>query len=279
RLAAGIVAAQPGRTGAVVSVRADSVHHGAVTRPLLEGKVAIITGASQGLGACLARVFARAGARVVLAARTLDKLEALAEDIGRDSALAVQTDVSDESSVREMVRRTLERFGRLDAAVNNAVTGSMPAPLAEVATPDFDSAYAVNLRGTFVCMKYQIPPMLEAGRGVVVNVISTAGVRAWMGLSAYAATKAGIDVLTKVAALDYGAKGIRCNTIAPGPIDTDRIAGLPEEQRGEIARAVPLMKIARPEEVANLAAWLCSDFASYVTGATIPVDGGQLARI
>jgi NAD(P)-dependent dehydrogenase (short-subunit alcohol dehydrogenase family) len=248
---------------------------------LLEGKVAVITGASQGLGAATGRYFAAAGAKVVLAARRIDKLEEIAREVGDQDSLAVRTDVSDEASVKALIDRAVERFGRIDVAVNNAVGGGpMPAALADVETADFDSAYAVNLRGTFLCLKYQIRAMLESGQGgAIINVLSTAGVRAWPGLAAYSATKHGIGGLTAIAALDYAPHRIRVNAIAPGPIDTDRIAGLPEDRRAEIKSAVPLGRIATPHEVAALAAWLCSDQASYITGTTVAIDGGQLARV
>jgi NAD(P)-dependent dehydrogenase (short-subunit alcohol dehydrogenase family) len=135
----------------------------------------------------------------------------------------------------------------------------------------------VNLRGVFLAMKYEVPAMLASGGGAIVNMSSTAGLRGVPGLAAYVATKHGVIGLTKTAALDYAAQGIRVNAITPGPIENDRIRALPEEHRRPIAAAVPLGRIGRPGEVAALATWLCSDLASYITGAIIPIDGGQLA--
>jgi NAD(P)-dependent dehydrogenase (short-subunit alcohol dehydrogenase family) len=246
---------------------------------LLRDKVAIITGASRGIGASAARVFAAAGARVVLAARSEQALEALADEIkavgGR--ALAVTTDVGDPDAVARLVERAVGAFGRLDIAFNNAGDGHMPAPLADLGVEDFDRAVRGSLRGVFLAMKYEIPAMLASGGGAIVNMSSTAGAQGVRGMGAYVAAKHGVIGLTESAALDYGARGIRVNAIAPGPILTERLAALSDEQRAPVVRAVPMGRAGLPEEVAALAAWLCSDQASFITGATVPVDGGRLA--
>jgi NAD(P)-dependent dehydrogenase (short-subunit alcohol dehydrogenase family) len=249
------------------------------TAPDLAGKVAIITGASRGIGAAAARTFAMAGATVVLAARDKQALAAVAEDIvaSGGQALAVPTDVGNPASVERLVAQTLDAYGRLDAAFNNAGDGHMPTPLADVAVDDFDRAVRVNLRGVFLCMKYEIPAMLESGGGAIVNMSSTAGLNGVRGIAGYVAAKHGIIGLTKVAALDYAARNIRVNAVAPGPIRTDRISQLGDAAREPIVRAVPLGRIGRPEEVGALAAWLCSDQAGFITGATIPIDGGRLS--
>jgi NAD(P)-dependent dehydrogenase (short-subunit alcohol dehydrogenase family) len=248
---------------------------------LLEGKVAIVTGASRGIGAAAGRVFARAGAAVVLAARSEGPLRELAESIGSAGgrAEAIPTDVTDPESVQRLVRGTVERHGRLDAAFNNAGVGALQGPLADVAPADFDRVIDVHLRGTFQCMRHEIAAMVESGGGSIVNMASTAGVAGWRGLGAYVAAKHGIVGLTRSAALDYAAQRIRINAVAPGPIMNDRIASLSDEQREPIAAAVPMHRIGEPEEVATTVAWLCSDWASYVTGTLVPVDGGQLAEI
>jgi NAD(P)-dependent dehydrogenase (short-subunit alcohol dehydrogenase family) len=245
----------------------------------LADKVAIITGASRGIGAAAARTFAMAGATVVLAARDKQALAAVAEDIvaSGGQALAVATDVGDPASVKRLVAQTLDAYGRLDAAFNNAGDGHMPTPLADVAVDDFDRAVRVNLRGVFLCMKYEIPAMLESGGGAIVNMSSTAGLNGVRGIAGYVAAKHGIIGLTKAAALDYAARNIRVNAVAPGPIRTDRISQLSDAAREPIVRAVPLGRIGRPEEVGALAAWLCSDQAGFITGATIPIDGGRLS--
>ena len=247
--------------------------------PLLENKVAIITGASRGIGAAAGRAFAAAGATVVLAARSEDDLEAVAAQIrgGGGEALAIPTDVADPDAAERLVRRTLEAFGRLDAAFNNAGEGHMPTPLADLTLTDFDTALRVNARGIFLMMRYQIPAMLAAGGGAIVNMSSTAGLAGAPGMAAYTAAKHAIVGLTETAALDYGAQGIRVNAIAPGPILTHNLARANEEARARIGGRLPLHRLGRPEEVAATAVWLCSDQASFITGATIPIDGGKLA--
>jgi len=246
---------------------------------LLENKVAIITGASRGIGAAAARAFAQAGANVVLAARTSRDLDDVARQItaaGGD-ALAIPTDVGDEAAAERLVRRTLDTFGRLDAAFNNAGEGHLPTPLADLALADFDTALRVNARGIFLMMKHQILAMLPAGGGAIVNMSSTAGLAGAPGMAAYAAAKHAIIGLTETAALDYGARGIRVNAIAPGPILTHNLARADEEARARIGDRLPLHRLGQPEEVAATAVWLCSDQASFITGATIPIDGGKLA--
>jgi NAD(P)-dependent dehydrogenase (short-subunit alcohol dehydrogenase family) len=253
-----------------------------IPRPdLLDGKVAIITGASRGIGATAARIFARAGAAVVLAARGEDALDAVAREIkaGGGQALAVPTDVSDPASIERLVRHTLTAYARVDAAFNNAGGGSMPVPMADLAVEDFDRVVEVNLRGVFLSMKYEIPAMIDAGGGSIVNMSSTVGVQGWKGIGAYVASKHGVIGLTKSGALDYAEHGIRINAVAPGSIVTDRVGALSDEQRAPIIQAVPMRRIGSPEEVSATVAWLCSDEAAFITGAVIPVDGGQLARV
>lgn len=246
---------------------------------LLAGKVALVVGASRGIGAATALAFARSGACVVLASRDADALQAMASRIQREGgeALAVPTDVADAEAVARLLERTRATFGRLDAAFNNAAAGPAPAPLAEVPLDGFDLAVQVNLRGVFVAMKEEIPLMLASGGGAIVNMASTAGERGVPGLAAYVATKHAILGLSKTAALDYAARGIRVNAVAPGPILTEHIARLPDATRGQIGAAVPMRRLGQPAEVAALVTWLCSDQAAFVTGATIAIDGGRLA--
>ena len=246
---------------------------------LLRDKVVIITGASRGIGAAASRAFARAGAAVALAARSEQAISAIAQEIrtAGGHALAVPTDVGDPLAVEHLVERTLATFGRLDAAFNNAGDGHMPTPLADVAVEDFDRAVRGSLRGVFLAMKYEIPAMLAGGGGAIVNMSSTAGLQGVRGIAGYVAAKHGIVGLTETAALDYAARHVRVNAIAPGPILTERLSSLTEEARTPVARAVPMGHLGQPEEVAALAVWLCSDQASFITGATIPIDGGRLA--
>lgn len=246
---------------------------------LLAGKVAIITGASRGIGASAARVFAEAGAAVVLAARDEQALAAVARDILAlgGEALVVPTDVGDPAAVERLVQRTTDTYGHLDAAFNNAADGHAPAPLADLAIADFDRAVRGTLRGVFLCMKFETPAMLASGGGAIVNMSSTAGMRGVQGMAGYVAGKHGVIGLTESVALEYAERGIRVTAVAPGPILTHRIRSLSDEARQPIVRAVPMRRIGLPEEVGALAAWLCSDQASFITGATIPIDGGRLA--
>jgi NAD(P)-dependent dehydrogenase (short-subunit alcohol dehydrogenase family) len=252
----------------------------ALPADLLDGKVAIVTGASRGIGTAAARAFARAGATVALAARDEKALASVAEHIsvagGR--ALAVPTDVGDAASVERLVARTVDAYGRLDIAFNNAAGGGhMPTPLAEVAVEDYESALAISLRGVFLSMKYELAVMLNAGGGAIVNMASTAGVEAVAGLAGYVSSKHGVIGLTKSAALDYAGQGIRINAVAPGPILTDRLEQAGEEAQRQAGLAMPMRRVGKPEEVASAVVWLCSDAASFITGATLPIDGGKLA--
>src|SRR5579883_1489615 len=250
-----------------------------VPSDLLAGKVAIITGASRGIGAASARVFAAAGATVVLAARSEDALASVAHAIqsAGGQARAIPTDTSDPVAVEQLVQQTLDAYGRLDAAFNNAGEGHMPTPLADIALEDFDRTVRVNLRGVFLAMKYEIPAMLAGGGGAIVKMSSTAGLNGVPGIASYVASKHGIIGLTKAAALDYASRNIRVNAIAPGPILTERLASLPEQAREQVSAHVPMRRIGLPEEISAAAAWLCSDQASFLTGTTITVDGGRLA--
>ncbi|HEU0026833.1 MAG TPA: SDR family NAD(P)-dependent oxidoreductase [Ktedonobacterales bacterium] len=250
-------------------------------RGLLRDKVALITGASRGIGAAAARVFVAAGAAVALAARSERAIAALADEI-RDAggyAIAAPTDVGDPRAVERLVERAVGVFGRLDVAFNNAGDGHMPAPLADLSVEDFDRAVRGSLRSVFLAMKYEIPAMLASGGGAIVNMSSTAGVQGVRGMAGYDAAKHGVVGLTQSAALDYAARRIRVNAIAPGPILTERLSALSDEARAQVTRAVPMARIGLPQEVAALAAWLCSDQTSFITGAAIPIDGGRLAGI
>lgn len=246
----------------------------------LDGTVALVVGASKGIGAAVARAFSAAGATVAIAARdetALDGIVSELRDAGRE-ALAVPADVTDAPSVARLVDRVVSTFGRLDIACNNAAGGGHPpTPLADVPIEAFDSAYAVNLRGVFVAMRQEIPAMLHSGGGAIVNMSSTAGIQAVAGLAAYASTKHGLEGLTKVAALDYAAHGIRVNAIAPGPILTDNLARMGADAQEAAAAAMPVGRIGQPDEVAAAAVWLCSDAAAFVTGHTLVIDGGKLA--
>lgn len=249
-------------------------------RPILEGRVAIITGASRGIGAATSRAFAAAGAAVALAARDEAALARLADQLlaGGGRAIAVPTDVADPASVERLVDRTVGAFGRLDLAFNNAAGGGQgPTPLADLPVDAYDSAIAITLRGVFLSMRYEIPAMLEAGGGAIVNMSSTAGLEGVGGLAGYVSAKHGVIGLTKTAALDYADRNLRVNALAPGPILTDNLERAGEDAQRLAALAMPMRRIGRPEEVAAAVVWLCSDQAAFITGATLPIDGGKLA--
>jgi NAD(P)-dependent dehydrogenase (short-subunit alcohol dehydrogenase family) len=246
----------------------------------MTGKVAVVTGASRGIGAAVAGAFRAAGARVALVARDAEALEWVADGLGAadGDALAIPADVSDPDQVAAMVDRVVEELGRLDFACNNAAGGGHPpTPLAEVPVEAFDSGIAVSLRGVFLSMRAEIPAMLRSGGGAIVNMSSTAGLEAVGGLAGYVTSKHGVEGLTKVAALDYAAAGVRVNAVAPGPILTERLEHAGAAAQEAAARAMPVGRVGRPEEVAAAVVWLCSEAADFVTGTTLTVDGGKLA--
>src|SRR5215468_10184271 len=247
-------------------------------QPLL-GRVALVAGASKGIGAETARALGAAGASVVVAARDTEALKSVAARIEADGgeAFAVGCDVADADSVRSLVDQTVARYGRLDAAFNNATDGPLPAPLAEIDIAEFDRGIATNIRGTFLGMKFQIPAMLASGGGTIVNMASVSALNATANLAAYVAGKAGIIGLTKVAALDYADQGIRVNVVAPGPILTYHLEAAGPEAQRLAGLSTPMRRTGQAAEVAQTVLWLCSPASSFITGSVIPIDGGQSA--
>jgi NAD(P)-dependent dehydrogenase (short-subunit alcohol dehydrogenase family) len=247
----------------------------------LEGKVALVMGASRGIGAEIARAYAAAGASVVLAARDERAMLTVADDIESHyphaRAIAVRTDVSSAADVRAAVHTAVDELGRLDVACNNAAGGPPPTPLADLELADFDRAVQTNLVGTFLGLKYEIEAMLSSGGGAIVNIASTAGLDAVAGLAGYVATKHGLIGLTKVAALDYAERGIRVNAVAPGPILTHHLERAGERYRQAAAAAMPMRRIGQASEVADAVVFLSSERSSFVTGTVLAVDGGKLA--
>jgi NAD(P)-dependent dehydrogenase (short-subunit alcohol dehydrogenase family) len=248
---------------------------------LLSGKVALVVGASRGIGAVTAKALARAGAKVVLAARDANALEAVVREIRSDGheARFVTVDIGDENSVAHLIQSVLDQFGQLDVAFNNATDGSNPQPLADTDVEGFDRAIRTNIRGTFLGMKYQIPALLATGGGSIINMASFAGVQGVANLAGYVTGKAGIIALTKVAALDYADQGIRVNVLAPGPILTHHLEAAGKEAQQHAAAGTPMRRVGTPAEIANAVLWLASDQSSFITGMTLPIDGGQSAGV
>jgi NAD(P)-dependent dehydrogenase (short-subunit alcohol dehydrogenase family) len=240
-------------------------------------RVALITGGASGIGAACAKTLARSGVLIVIADRSLDAATALAKEIN-STAAAVQVDVSDEASCRRMVEFTIEKFGRLDVAVNSAGLGNPDrSRVGELTFDSWRRLMNVNLDGVFLSMKAEIPAMLDGGGGSIVNISSVMGTVAVSGACAYIASKHGVVGLTKAAALDYAKDGIRVNAVAPGYVDTPMLANRSEAQRAEIASRHPMGRIAAAEEIAAVVAFLASSESSFVSGAYYTVDGGYTA--
>jgi len=249
---------------------------------LLDGKVALVTGSGRGLGRACAQIFAREGAKVVVATRTRENGEEtvrLIEKAGGE-AVFVQVDVAKSADVEVMVQTAVDTYGGLDCAVNNAVhDAGGPQPLAEIREEDWNRSIAVNLTGVFLCMKYEIPAMMQRGGGAIVNVGSGHEFSAHAGMSWYLAAKHGMLGLTKSAALDYAARGIRINALGPGVMWTPALRAAGEkdpEHLDQLMSITPVRRFAEPEEVAEAAAWLCSNKASFVVGHTLVADGGAV---
>lgn len=244
----------------------------------LDGKVIAVVGASVGIGRAACLRFAAEGARVVAASRDLAACEETVAAIraGGGEGLALALDVAVAAEAEAAVARAVETFGRLDGAFNNAGVQTVARPLAEHTEEDWDRLFAVNLRGMWLALRAEIPRIVASGGGAIVNTTSVGGLVGAPGIGPYVASKHGIVGLTKAAALDYAEHGVRVNAIAPGATRTAMFTDwLPTpEQQQAVAGAAPLARVAEPEEIAGAAAWLLSDDAAFVTGATLPVDGG-----
>ncbi|MBS0611781.1 MAG: SDR family oxidoreductase [Proteobacteria bacterium] len=242
------------------------------------GKVALITGAGSGMGLASAEAFFEAGASVVLSGSHFEKVNEQADRLSaKGKTLALQCDVSEEAQVKALVENTVKKFGRIDVAYNNA--GWMPPymEIAEASTEDFIRAHDINLKGVWLCMKYQTRQMLKQGGGAIVNCSSMGAIVGVAGRTSYCSTKHGIVGMTKSAALEYASKGIRINAVCPGVIDTPMVSSMISTDPAvlnALIDQVPIKRLGRAEEIAQAVLWLCSDASSFVVGHSLVVDGG-----
>jgi len=249
----------------------------------LTDSVAVVTGASTGIGRAAALKYAEEGASVVAADVNVEDGEQLVEDIeaaGGDATF-VETDVSDEADVQAMVETAVDTYGGLDAAFNNAGIEGEADSAAKQPMDNWERVIDVNLKGVFLCMRAEIPAMLERGGGAIVNTASIAGVVGFPGLSPYVASKHGVIGLTKTAALEFGSENVRVNAICPGVIDTPMVQRSSEENpesMEQVTAATPLGRLGEPEEIGDAAVWLCSSEASFVTGESFVIDGGYVSQ-
>ncbi|MEO7982443.1 MAG: SDR family oxidoreductase [Bacteroidota bacterium] len=248
---------------------------------IFKDKVALVTGASFGIGQAAAIAFAQKGASVVIADyiddnETLDTIKKAGGE-----AVFIHCDVANEESVQEMIDKTIEYYGSLDYAFNNAGVEGLSAPTHECTSENWDNTIGINLKGLWLCMKYEILHMLKQGKGVIVNNASIAGKVGFPGIPAYVASKHGVIGLTENAALEYAKSGIRVNAVCPGVIKTamiDRFTGKKKEVEKQFENMEPIGRMGLPEEVAEAVTWLSSDAASFITGHSLAIDGGWLAQ-
>jgi NAD(P)-dependent dehydrogenase (short-subunit alcohol dehydrogenase family) len=245
-------------------------------------QVVLITGALTGIGRATALAFARDGARIVVSGRRKEAGQALAEELRGLGAEAEfrRADVRHEDDVRDLVDQTVARFGRLDVAVNNAGTEGQPGPVTDQTAETYTATFDTNVLGTLLSMKHELRVMIGQGHGSIINLSSTMGHKGAAGASVYTASKHAVEGLTKAAALEGAAAGVRVNAVAPGPVETgmlDRFTGTASRKAGLIA-GVPLQRVGVPDEIADAIVFLASDKAKFLTGQIISVDGGKSAQ-
>lgn len=246
-------------------------------------KVAVITGASSGIGFATAQAFAKQGAKVVIADVQVQKGEQAFAELKKMGAEAmfVKTDVSDPKQVENLVAQTIATYQRLDFAINNAGIDGDRAPTADCTEDNWDRVIDINLKGVWLCMKNQIPQMLKQGNGCIVNIASIAGVVGFQNVPAYCASKGGVIQLTKTAALEYAKQGVRINAVCPGVIKTPMVAGVFEKDpkmEETLNAATPIGRLGSPEEIASAILWLCSEHAGFMIGQPVIMDGGFTAQ-
>jgi NAD(P)-dependent dehydrogenase (short-subunit alcohol dehydrogenase family) len=255
-----------------------------------DGRVALVTGAASGIGRVGALIFAREGAKVIAATdaniKGGEETVKLIKDAGGEAAF-VKCDVSKPAEVEAMVKKSVSLYGRLDYAFNNAGIGPdvKRVPVYNIVDcPEeiWDRTIDINLKGAFLCMKYEMKQMIKQKYGAIVNTSSAGALKPALGFCAYSASKAGLNVLTKTAALEAAAYNVRVNAIMPGPTDNtllyEYLTGLDPEQKQHMSNAIPMLRVGHPEDMAEAAVWLCSDAAGFITGVALPVDGGLTAR-
>ena len=247
---------------------------------LVEGKVALVTGGGSGIGRQACLVFAREGAQVVVCDVAVEGGQETVGQIEQagGQAMFIRADVAQAAEVEALVAKTVETYGRLDCAYNNAGIAGRTARVADDSEQNWERILAINLKGVWLCLKYEIAHMLTQGGGAIVNTASDAGLIGLRRAGAYVASKHGVVGLTKTAALEYAKANIRVNAVCPGPIDTPMLREASERVIDAMATAQPNGRLGQPREIAEAAVWLCSDAASFVTGHPMPVDGGYLAQ-
>jgi len=246
-------------------------------------KVALVTGGSKGIGRATAKSFAENGNKVAVADIDKEAGRQTVEEINEAGyeAIFIKTNVADVEEVKAMVAQVVDKFGRLDYAFNNAGIEGAQSPTADCAIENWQNVIDINLNGVWYSMKYEIPKMLETGGGAIVNMSSVAGKVGFANIPAYAASKHGVNGLTKTAALEYAQENLRVNAVCPGVIETemiDRFAGGDEEARKQMENMAPAGRMGDPREIADAVVWLCSKEASYVTGHPLVIDGGFVAQ-